>query len=43
LVRTGRIDLSQSVTHRVPLDDVNQGLEVLEANQPRVLRVVAVR
>jgi 2-desacetyl-2-hydroxyethyl bacteriochlorophyllide A dehydrogenase len=43
LVRTGRINLSQSVTHRVPLDDVDQGLELLEANQPRVLRVVAVQ
>lgn len=43
LVRTGKLDLSQSITHRVPLQDINRGLEILEANKEKVIRIVAAK
>jgi alcohol dehydrogenase, propanol-preferring len=42
LVRTERIDLSQSVTHTIALEDVNRGLGILEANRENVIRIVAI-
>jgi len=41
LVRAGRIDLSKSVTHTMPLEDVNRGFEILDTNRENVIRVVA--
>jgi len=40
LVRTGRVDLSQSVTHRVSLESINEGLRILEDKDKRPIRVV---
>jgi D-arabinose 1-dehydrogenase-like Zn-dependent alcohol dehydrogenase len=42
LERTRKLDLSRSVTHTVPLDDINRGLRILEANREKVIRVVAI-
>jgi 2-desacetyl-2-hydroxyethyl bacteriochlorophyllide A dehydrogenase len=41
LVRSGRLDLSRSVTHRVQLEDINRGFEILEGEREHVVRVVA--
>ena len=43
LVDSGRIDLSGSVTHKVSLEDVNQGMEILEKNVGNPVRVVIVQ
>ena len=40
LARTGRIDLSKSITHWFPLDEANGGLEILEKRIDNPLRVV---
>jgi threonine dehydrogenase-like Zn-dependent dehydrogenase len=40
LIETGRVDLSRSITHRIPLREINQGLELLESNKEHVERVV---
>lgn len=40
LVRSGKIDLSRSISHRVPLEEVNRGLEILEKRIGNPLRVV---
>lgn len=37
---SGRIDLSASITHRVSLEDVNQGIQILERKLGNPLRVV---
>ena len=42
LVRSGRLDLSRSVTRRVALDEINDSLKILELGRERVVRVVAV-
>jgi 2-desacetyl-2-hydroxyethyl bacteriochlorophyllide A dehydrogenase len=44
-VRSGRIDLSHSVTHRVPLEDINDGLRILEDENEneKPIRVVVSR
>ncbi|MGA2783177.1 MAG: zinc-binding dehydrogenase [Candidatus Bathyarchaeia archaeon] len=42
LVRSGGLDLSRSVTHRVGLEDVNHGFEILESGREHVVRVVTV-
>jgi 2-desacetyl-2-hydroxyethyl bacteriochlorophyllide A dehydrogenase len=39
-VRSGRIDLSHSITHKVPLEDVNEGLRILEDEKEEPIRVV---
>lgn len=39
LVKTGRIDLSKSITHRLPFDELNRAVELLEEGRD-VLRVV---
>ena len=40
LVRSGRLDLSHSVTHRVALDNVNEGFRILEDEDEKPIRVV---
>jgi len=40
LIETGRVDLSRSITHRIPLREINQGLKLLESNREHVERVV---
>lgn len=42
LVRAGKIDLSKSITHRLPLEEVNRGLEVLEKKIGNPLRIVII-
>ncbi len=43
LVGSEKIDLSNSVTHRVPLEDVNRGMEILERKIGNPVRVVVVQ
>jgi len=43
LVGSGKLDLSDSVTHRVSLDDINSGFEILEKKIENPIRVVAVQ
>lgn len=43
LAGSGKIDLSSSVTHRVPLEDVNRGMEILKMKIGNPIRVVAVQ
>ena len=43
LVRNGRLDLSRSVTHKVALEDINDGFEILESNRENVTRIVATK
>lgn len=40
LVEAGRIDLSESVTHRIPFSDLNRGFRILEEEKEDVVRVV---
>lgn len=40
LVRSGRVDLSKSITHRLPLEKVNEGMEILEKRIGNPLRIV---
>ena len=40
LVRAGRIDLSKTVTHKLPFKDLNKGLELLDKKKENVVRVV---
>jgi threonine dehydrogenase-like Zn-dependent dehydrogenase len=40
LLETGRIDLSRSISHRIPLRDVNRGLDLLESREEDVARIV---
>jgi propanol-preferring alcohol dehydrogenase len=40
-VRSGKLDLSHSVTHRIPLEDINTGFRILEDGRERPIRVVA--
>lgn len=43
LVRSGKLDLSDSVTSRVSLKDINRGFEILERNIGDPIRVVVVQ
>ena len=43
LVGSGRIDLSVSVTHRVSLEDVNRGIQILEEQIGNPIRVVVAK
>jgi len=43
LVGSGRIDLSASVTHRVPLEEVNRGIQILEEQIGNPIRVVVAK
>jgi len=40
LMESGRIDLSRSITHRIPLRDINEGIELVESRREHVERVV---
>ena len=40
LVRTGRVDLSHSVTHRITLENINEGFRILEDKNEKPIRVV---
>jgi threonine dehydrogenase-like Zn-dependent dehydrogenase len=40
LVASGKVDLSRSITHRLPLEDINHGLELLETREGNPLRIV---
>jgi threonine dehydrogenase-like Zn-dependent dehydrogenase len=39
-MESGRIDLSRSITHRIPLRDINEGIELVESRREHVERVV---
>jgi propanol-preferring alcohol dehydrogenase len=43
LVNSGKLDLHTSITHKVPLDDVNLGFELLERKIGNPVRVVLVQ
>ena len=40
LVRSRRVDLSHSITHRVTLEDINEGFRILEDKNEKPIRVV---
>jgi len=40
LVKTGKLDLSRSVTHRIPLEEINDGFRILEDESEKPIRVV---
>jgi 2-desacetyl-2-hydroxyethyl bacteriochlorophyllide A dehydrogenase len=40
LMEASKIDLSQSITHRIPLQDVNEGVKLVESSREHVERVV---
>jgi Zn-dependent alcohol dehydrogenase len=42
-VESGRLDLSNSITHRVSLDDVNRGMQMLSKNIGNPIRVVVAK
>jgi 2-desacetyl-2-hydroxyethyl bacteriochlorophyllide A dehydrogenase len=41
LVRSRKLDLTHSVTHRIPLEDINRGFSILEGEDEKPIRVVA--
>lgn len=43
LTSAGKLDFSTSITHRISLDDLNRGIEILEKNIGNPIRVVAVQ
>jgi propanol-preferring alcohol dehydrogenase len=43
MIESGRIDLSKSITHRVHLDGVNTGLEILQKRIGNPIRVIVVK
>jgi alcohol dehydrogenase, propanol-preferring len=43
LVSSGRIRLSRSVTHTVPLQDINRGFVILRSNRENAIRVIATK
>jgi 2-desacetyl-2-hydroxyethyl bacteriochlorophyllide A dehydrogenase len=43
LVSSGKLDLSDSITHRVSLEDVNSGFDILEKKIGNPIRVVVVQ
>lgn len=40
LVRAGKLDLDQLVTHRLPLEQLERGLRLMHAKTEQVLKVV---
>lgn len=42
LVKSGKLNLSKVITHRIPLDEVHRGLEILEKKIGNPLRIVIV-
>jgi threonine dehydrogenase-like Zn-dependent dehydrogenase len=43
LVSNGKIDLSMSITHRISLEEINRGMEILEKNIGDPIRIVAIQ
>ncbi|MEM0095049.1 MAG: zinc-binding dehydrogenase [Candidatus Bathyarchaeia archaeon] len=43
LVKLGKINLSNSITHRVPLEEVNFGMEILEKKIGNPIKVVVIQ
>ncbi len=43
LAKAKKIDLSKSITHKISLDEVNEGLEILEKKTGNPVRVVIVQ
>ena len=43
LVSNGKIDLSISITHRISLEEINRGMEILEKNMGNPIRIVAIQ
>ena len=43
LVSNGKIDLSRSITHRISLEEINHGMEILEKNIGDPIRIVAIQ
>jgi threonine dehydrogenase-like Zn-dependent dehydrogenase len=43
LAKEKKIDLSKSITHKISLDEVNKGLEILEKKTGNPVRVVIVQ
>jgi len=43
LVKAKRIDLSKSITHRLPFDKLNYGLEILDEKKENILRAVLIQ
>ena len=42
LVRVGKVPLEKFVTHRFPLDRINDGFRLLESSDPTLVRAIAV-
>ena len=40
LVREGKLDLSASISRRIPLEEINQGLEALHQKTGHPIRIV---
>ncbi|MEM3588527.1 MAG: alcohol dehydrogenase catalytic domain-containing protein [Nitrososphaerota archaeon] len=40
LVENGRVNLSESITHRIPLTEIGKGIELVESTEEHVERVV---
>jgi propanol-preferring alcohol dehydrogenase len=40
-IRTRKLDLSQSVTHTLPLEKINDGLQILKSGEGKPIRIVA--
>lgn len=43
LVRAKRIDLSKSITHRLPFEKLNYGLEILDEKKENILKAVVIQ
>jgi threonine dehydrogenase-like Zn-dependent dehydrogenase len=40
LVALGKVDLSKSITHKLKLDEVNKGFDMLDSKQDNPVRIV---
>ena len=40
LVALGKVDLSKSITHKLKLEEVNKGFEMLDSKQDNPVRIV---
>ncbi len=43
LVKSKRVDLSRSITHRLPFEELNKGLDILDNKEEDVLRIVVLQ
>jgi len=41
LVASGKIDLAKSITHRIPFEKINEGIDLLDEQKGNVIRIVA--